>query len=211
MVKTRSSGFQSTLPRGSDYSYTSNAVGDSISIHAPSRERSDDNDVVVLSLISIHAPSRERIIFPCYLTVFYTISIHAPSRERSSPLLSPFGCRYFNPRSLAGAMTRAGIITISPPFQSTLPRGSDRFPWRTSIMFSYFNPRSLAGAISSLSWTSAALLFQSTLPRGSDGRYRGQPSVKRDFNPRSLAGATAPIPGRRLILTFQSTLPRGSE
>ncbi len=142
--------FQSTLPRGSDFRATTkfrlycnnfnprSLAGatlstlffggcNSISIHAPSRERlryildlilfllfqstlprgSDFKDWIYTQNgdISIHAPSRERlaVISPSVNASF--ISIHAPSRER-----------------LAVVMVSVRVL----PFQSTLPRGSDK-------------------------------------------------------------------------------------
>ena len=125
--------FQSTLPRGSDHS----------SVHCDK-----------LTLISIHAPSRERPYFWMFVSMLLCISIHAPSRER--PHHPQFGkiCRHhFNPRSLAGATfnknfsSYSAFISIHAPsrerrinrldsistirFQSTLPRGSDRYTIRT--------------------------------------------------------------------------------
>ena len=54
-----------------------------ISIHAPSRERHITLGVGVLpNIISIHAPSRERPIGKVLICASIGISIHAPSRER---------------------------------------------------------------------------------------------------------------------------------
>ena len=106
-----------------DACYTSR---DSISIHAPSRERPDvKNSHATAFYISIHAPSRERHgqrLHHCCAG----ISIHAPSRERR-----------YSPSALP----------ISLLFQSTLPRGSDfAIIYEAVEKTSYFNPRSLAGA-----------------------------------------------------------------
>ena len=143
--------FQSTLPRGSDTETSAQAEGSAgISIHAPSRERqfgTNSPSTIFLyfnprslagatlsaelycsccnyfnprslagatinqcidntrSGISIHAPSRERhdVVADSILSVF--ISIHAPSRERQSKHLD---------------------LQKLLPFQSTLPRGSDK-------------------------------------------------------------------------------------
>ena len=97
---------------------------------------------------------------------------------------------YFNPRSLAGATMVALCCSIMPPFQSTLPCGSDRHMDIHRLYRLDFNPRSLAGA--------------TVLP------HVAEPESK-DFNPRSLTGAT--LKGGRAIVfeAFQSTLPRGSD
>ena len=120
--------FQSTLPHGSDI-HTANqkAAGLPISIHAPSRERHKiSKSMRTARPISIHAPSRERRLsmviifiviqyfnprsltgatcFAHFLAYFMRISIHAPSRERR---------------------TRMYLMPTLPPFQSTLPHGSD--------------------------------------------------------------------------------------
>ncbi len=74
--------FQSTLPRGSDFTPLNLLYG---------------------TLISIHAPSRERQIAAGAVTADKIISIHAPSRERPCRN-SRQSCNHnFNPRSLAGA------------------------------------------------------------------------------------------------------------
>ena len=98
-------------------------------------------------------------------------------------------------------------------FQSTLPRGSDRFLPGSQYIREYFNPRSLAGATkkcgvkvvsvrisihapsrerrSCHSRQRTRKQFQSTLPRGSDKIGCLTRSCRTNFNPRSLAGATA--------------------
>ena len=59
---SHSSGFQSTLPRGSDRRPGIGADWFAISIHAPSRERRVPGHKTKMYLnISIHAPSRERL------------------------------------------------------------------------------------------------------------------------------------------------------
>ena len=55
--------------------------------------------------ISIHAPSREGLDVACLHRTSHSISIHAPSRERHLAIVS---------------------LPASIPFQSTLPRGSDK-------------------------------------------------------------------------------------
>ena len=144
-------------------------------------------------------------------------------------------CRYFNPRSLAGAtyliynFTNRCQISIHAPsrerpaggtaglmpmaFQSTLPRGSDVSPGITSSTKYDFNPRSLAGATRFVKRLCCkGTIFQSTLPRGSDLQLSTSLSMGYDFNPRSLAGATTRLMiGLFVASIFQSTLPRGSD
>ena len=117
-------GFQSTLPRGSD---TINFMMLSIMIFQSTLPRGSD----CISQFSV---------------VFLGISIHAPSRERSSATLSSSKSSYFNPRSLAGARQggtfrvlwcyfnprslagATGLMSSTDKvklFQSTLPRGSE--------------------------------------------------------------------------------------
>ena len=140
-------GFQSTLPRGSDYEQTVEAYRTEISIHAPSRER----------LRHRHHSRRHNHFNPrslagathmltgCGLNV--GISIHAPSRERH-----------------LGDPLEDNVLL----FQSTLPRGSDASPAYSNTLSCYFNPRSLAGATGMPAALNIDLGFQSTLPRGSD-------------------------------------------
>ena len=70
-----------------------------------------------------------------YVARYVTISILAPSRERpASACRLPSCTRYFNPRSLAGATITLVVILRIFLFQSTLPRGSDKY-WRYSKDF----------------------------------------------------------------------------
>ena len=124
-----SSGFQSTLPRGSDSSDTC-------------KQRS-------VKIISIHAPSRERLCCIKNDSRKPTISIHAPSRERLSSSMVTSSTLYFNPRSLAGAtmihelQKAQEIISIHAP--------SRERPCALLLIITHslhFNPRSLAGATS---------------------------------------------------------------
>ena len=97
--------------------------------------------------ISIHAPSRERLIAGSVVVVLVKISIHAPSRERPDYRRHRGSTCHFNPRSLTGAtlpmgasqllflisihapsrerLLRLSLVTPSSLFQSTLPHGSD--------------------------------------------------------------------------------------
>ena len=123
---------------------------------------------------------------------------------------------YFNPRSLAGATLIGATSRIKRPFQSTLPRGSDRSCEKSSMASLLdFNPRSLAGATNAVDSRFVYPIisihapsrerrchvgprkmqyqFQSTLPRGSDLQTLISISDIKNFNPRSLAGATALI------------------
>ena len=163
--------FQSTLPRGSDAVAAFSAVliryfnprslagatpqsptlllsTATISIHAPSRERLlNEQRTANKNRISIHAPSRERPLIAQGRISILDISIHAPSRERQS----------------SGRLPSVEMI-----FQSTLPRGSDKYGMLTEPEFSDFNPRSLAGATWFVMKNWEIWKFQSTLPRGSD-------------------------------------------
>ena len=139
----------------------------------------------------------------------------------------------FNPRSLAGATILSSCHLIVSLFQSTLPRGSDRYFHPPSMRRLYFNPRSLAGATEKADEVVQSYTpFQSTLPRGSDAKLSSHFSLMRisihapsrerpynklvvnyflHFNPRSLAGATFVKPFKSKSGIFQSTLPRGSD
>ena len=143
--------FQSTLPRGSDLILFEIHLNDSISIHAPSRERR------CTALCSDQAN-----LFQSTL----------PRGSDTLPRLLSWHWNNFNPRSLAGATVKScliyvtSVISIHAPsrerrlnsfplwpwckFQSTLPRGSDL-------------RRNISGT--------GCLRFQSTLPRGSDYYY----------------------------------------
>ena len=104
----------------------------------------------LLQSISIHAPSRERRLAKSIRRIYMhfnprslagatiglanpfpalPISIHAPSRERPAYIAYiSFSIRNSNPRSLAGATLAASLAcSRSCRFQSTLPRGSDKF------------------------------------------------------------------------------------
>ena len=166
--------FQSTLPRGSDLSFS-----------VP---------LVKLRIISIHAPSRERLISGTKFKTLIGISIHAPSRERLAVLIFlKRSSQNFNPRSLAGATqsedsaAASASISIHAPSRERLIHNTSLYslhfisihaPSRERLAYcrcvyrvpTDFNPRSLAGA------TSGEL-----------------PMLKEllNFNPRSLAGATS--------------------
>ena len=208
--------------------------GSTISIHAPSRERPNQQ---------LHRQERQHFnprsltgatLQILELPVQYFISIHAPSRER---LVSPT------------------FALVGSPFQSTLPNGSDQViavimlpAWLISIhapsrerrlspakvrRCAVFNPRSLTGATGAPPAQPFDVVFQSTLPHGSDWFRRPLRWSDRHFNPRSLTGATKfdahqpatvvfsiHAPSRERLcpkiketppLCFQSTLPHGSD
>ena len=168
-------------------------MGICISIHAPSRERPaiqlHNTDFVA---ISIHAPSRERPLQIIFWRSKVRISIHAPSRERPTANTDSHIAVNFNPRSLAGA-TPIGIMfrRECDPFQSTLPRGSDRSSrdgTRRKAGISIHAPSRERLKCKILNCL--RLTFQSTLPRGSDCSFSTITFTSFDFNPRSLAGAT---------------------
>ena len=163
-----------------------------ISIHAPSRERLDGNVLVVNHVISIHAPSRERLCPATVCKIVSTISIHAPSRERHARLTKAGTPQHFNPRSLAGAtgalqirwqaayyfnprsLAGATICILirfgsTFPFQSTLPRGSDRCRFCQQIPRRLISIHAPSRERQHFRTRHRILcLFQSTLPRGSD-------------------------------------------
>ena len=167
------------------------SFGQSISIHAPSRERR-------MVLYKLVRESRFQSTLPRGSDKLHAfccerpwISIHAPSRER--------------PRTAYKAM-------YNTEFQSTLPRGSDRLCRKRLQRRSYFNPRSLAGAtvpkIASLRRIGISIHAPSRERRNALNAISVQVF---NFNPRSLAGATCLSGGIVLRYTFQSTLPRGSD
>ena len=126
--------------------------------------------MALITYISIHAPSRERHDFNKLIGNANGISIHAPSRER----------RYFDISH-----------NVVKPFQSTLPRGSDKIvnAGGYDVDISIHAPsRERLRLTTGLFGVST---FQSTLPRGSDRPgYVYLHSRIEHFNPRSLAGAT---------------------
>ena len=142
--------FQSTLPRGSDDKIVLFSLTLKISIHAPSRERPSHN----ITNFLLHAfqstlprGSDKSGILPTYTTIQFQSTL--PRGSDRMGLRPAFLRSYFNPRSLAGATLRSrrliyhDLISIHAPsrerqitfklflpmlqFQSTLPRGSDRF------------------------------------------------------------------------------------
>ena len=157
---------------GVQFHYTMSLIffGSTISIHAPSRERPNQQ---------LHRQGRQHFNprsltgatpEPCKgqtlrgfqstlphgsdwrtscATFRCCFSIHAPSRERLTACTIGAAEHVFNPRSLTGA-TRGVIFAASNTalFQSTLPRGSDLEGFTELINRNYFNPRSLAGATS---------------------------------------------------------------
>ena len=109
--------FQSTLPRGSDRPVSWLPLGQSISIHAPSRERH-----YFLGLGGMGANFNPR-------------SLAGATSQGFSPSA---GLRDFNPRSLAGATALLIVVPARNEFQSTLPRGSDLLRSINSISASTF-------------------------------------------------------------------------
>ena len=122
--------------------------------------------------ISIHAPSRERPPdVPCTLRSV-SISIHAPSRERPNFKM---------------------IFCFALKFQSTLPRGSDRFLQRVPAVAANFNPRSLAGATITLTRAGCISAISIHAPSRERLIFRFLILHHINFNPRSLAGATSDV------------------
>ena len=146
--------------------------------------------LLMLKQISIHAPLRERHTAIPLVASTQVFQSTLPCGSDIIPVFMAVSCRYFNPRSLAGATFPqleklfVSVISIHAPlrerladpqlpsscrkFQSTLPCGSDYTP--TVEYHGY--------------------VFQSTLPCGSDQNPLARGLYVLDFNPRSLAGAT---------------------
>ena len=96
--------FQSTLPHGSDGSYTVHRYTTLISIHAPSRERHQLALFGFSSLMHFNPRSLTGATdIVGIVTPTFSISIHAPSRERPASSAAPVLRSHFNPRSLTGA------------------------------------------------------------------------------------------------------------
>ena len=186
------SGFQSTLPHGSDSSVCLFCAR-----HTDFNPR------------SLTGATERQNVAPC---VIY-ISIHAPSRERRKSKTCVLNNCYFNPRSLTGATMHHSIfswcriISIHAPsrerrrlrlpyspqhkFQSTLPHGSDLVIIFSALRRWNFNPRSLTGA--TLTDSHSIILLGISIHAPS--RERRLPSHQSRcrtnyFNPRSLTGAT---------------------
>ncbi len=186
-------GFQSTLPRGSDGLDFVNAQ-----VHRRFNPRSREEATqcrtkgVGSAPVSIHAPARKRLGVAALGVPGQRVSIHAPARKRRTIISATIG------------------LTM---FQSTLPRGSD---------------------FGQLSWDILLLRFQSTLPRGSDWTValtlvavlmvsihapaRKRPAGIAHSRPAGSVSIHAPARKRLRLLSatdalrlFQSTLPRGSD
>ena len=192
MLKGRKK-FQSTLPYGSDVCpLIGREVGQTISIHAPLRERLPPKPCSYRSKgISIHAPLRERRLSP-----------HGSSCDRD-----------FNPRSLTGATPWNSMITKIPAnFNPRSLTGATILLVQTIPYRINFNPRSLTGATNrTVTKMRTQTSFQSTLPYGSDIINDFVQSNEPYFNPRSLTGATARDRRCEGNGLFQSTLPYGSD
>ena len=87
------------------------------------------------------------------------------------------------------------------PFQSTLPRGSDKAHIFGLTTGTYFNPRSLAGATDSLSAITARIGISIHAPSRERPGIDFKQCSRCNFNPRSLAGATS-IPAFRIALSI---------
>ena len=119
------SRFQSTLPRGSDRrkkerffshrhfnprslagaTYPPAPAGRdaAISIHAPSRERPAQAEVLSIHHISIHAPSRERPVLTSIKRRSKKFQSTLPRGSDEGGCIPGWDSIHFNPRSLAGA------------------------------------------------------------------------------------------------------------
>ena len=171
------SRFQSTLPRGSDYSDIQH-----ISLDNHFNPRSLAGATSLLSKVL-----QVQALFQSTLPrgsdrrrhrrrPTGAISIHAPSRERP-PALS--------------------IVAMALPFQSTLPRGSDCVGHIDKHHCRNFNPRSLAGA--TLRLASLGAIFADFNPRS----LAGATAKKNAILFRKLISIHAPSRERRLfVLAF---------
>jgi len=117
--------FQSTPPRGGDFSQANGNPLYLVSIHAPARGRPRRAPFHRHRLaVSIHAPARGRLSSPIFLFILYRfqstpprggdhfvngrlhlreVSIHAPARGRPRRKAGPPQVKSFNPRPRAGA------------------------------------------------------------------------------------------------------------
>ena len=186
--------FQSTLPRGSDFSdnfstgtaadFNPRSLAGATMLQA--KQCLPNFNFNPRSLAGATITRANRINSP--------LQFQSTLPRGSDSLLSGRCCcaANFNPRSLAGAtyhsstsaVSKAAIsihapsrerlplsylIKLPSAFQSTLPRGSD-----TALC----------------ERRKEKIIFQSTLPRGSDSLLSGRCCCAANFNPRSLAGAT---------------------
>ncbi len=210
-----SNPFQSTPPRGGDFTKISRNRGYGLFQSTPPRggDYTASGDNIEAQLISIHAPSRGRRPPPGRWPPPYGRFQSTPPRGGDTVHLHA-GCHRqdFNPRPLAGATAICSALYCLSSFQSTPPRGGDLPLWQQKEFDSYFNPRPLAGATATEIFFAARERFQSTPPRGGDifeaivasGLFTFQSTPPRggdtdtqqpwayvqDFNPRPLAGAT---------------------
>ena len=165
--------FQSTLPRGSDQKQEDFKMGELvISIHAPSRERPRERQIIADSRpFQSTLPRGSDLQTSSLLKPWHSFQSTLP--RGSDPVFrrSLLSTVYFNPRSLAGATAKREVnreryfmISIHAPSRERLQGFSP------SVRLRDFNPRSLAGATLPLHILDSSFL---------------------DFNPRSLAGATS--------------------
>ena len=120
-------GFQSTHPRGCDFSVRRWCRAPAVSIHAPARVRQGAGQHhYIHRLVSIHAPARVRRDVTLHLRRNGDVSIHAPVRVRPAPAQCACTTRKcFNPRTREGATRAEKAPCNHALFQSTHPRGCD--------------------------------------------------------------------------------------
>ena len=185
--------FQSTLPCGSDYDYTTMSTQRVISIHAPLRERRT----------ALYGRLRSS---PYFNPRSLTGATGKRRKVRNAGLVfqSTLPHRSDDKRLL--------FITADTQFQSTLPHGSDDAQRDFKRLYAHFNPRSLTGATAlayaarrRLSYfnprsltgatrerINAAIIALISIHAPSRERHcaRRDMELSRNFNPRSLTGAT---------------------
>ena len=211
-------GFQSTLPYGSDDPVNMPFVLPlQISIHAPLRERhikrgltsptslfqstlpygSDDNSNN--QNIHINNFNPRSLTGATTSVILYTtvgdISIHAPLRERLKLYAMLKMACYISIHAPLRERRGTYLLKLSNfLFQSTLPYGSDdpvNMPFVLPLQISIHAP--LRERHIKRGLTSPTSLFQSTLPYGSDDNSNNQNIHINNFNPRSLTGATTSV------------------
>ena len=187
-----SDGFQSTLPHGSDnHRCCMRAQWESISIHAPSRERQPLATLLQMLMLFQSTLPHGSDTKPHFVAFYgYYFNPRSLTGATGTTRLCSSPARNFNPRSLTGATLGAAVPIILANISIHAPSRE-----RRAVQIALANIDAISIHAPSrerrnvLARLGAGTPFQSTLPHGSD-----------DVTPDNY--------GRYI---FQSTLPHGSD
>ena len=139
--------FQSTLPRGSDRAAALQKFErDSISIHAPSRERLSHGNAQTLQGYFNPRSLAGATWLRALSNATFTFQSTLPRGSDSFTVSFSAVLYDFNPRSLAGATNATDLLISSYNISIHAPSRERRFCSSTQNKSFNFNPRSLAGA-----------------------------------------------------------------